>query len=181
MRTYNFHNLFFTAIFVLTHIHPTRIVWGKLLVFTVVKMLNYILITDLENFHWRCKVPELIWFPRFCSKSLQTWYSILDSDGVFCVSEGWSTSESLYTYSSADVYVQAWKFSISDILFTQTDTRGSGISVSSTITLPQPFNIDNHIFLVQVCSNKSASHDYSESTKEDVWLRFVNTYTRIKH
>eukprot|EP00105_Crassostrea_gigas_P027004 XP_011448186.1 PREDICTED: uncharacterized protein LOC105342831 [Crassostrea gigas] len=69
--------------------------------------------------------------------------------GVFCVSDGWSTTESAYTYSSANVYVQAWKFSISDILFTQTDTRGSGISVSSTITLPQPFNIDNHIFLVQ--------------------------------
>lgn len=86
-------------------------------------------------------------------QSLQTRYWILDSDGVFCVSDGWSTTESAYTYSSANVYVQAWKFSISDILFTQTDTRGSGISLSSTITLPQPFNIDNHIFLVQVCSD----------------------------
>lgn len=103
-----------------------------------------------QIFHWQWKVSELIWFPRFGSKSLEIQYRILDSDGVFCVSDGWSNSDR-YTYESADVYVQAWKFSISDILFTQTDTRGSGIiSVSSTITLPQPFNIDNHIYLVQV-------------------------------
>ena len=55
-------------------------------------------------------------------------------------------------HESASVYVQAWKFSPSDILFSRTDTRGSGIhvSVSPTIPLPEPFDIDSHIFLVQV-------------------------------
>nr|XP_022308138.1 uncharacterized protein LOC111114141 [Crassostrea virginica] len=67
--------------------------------------------------------------------------------GVFCVSDGWGTPE--VTHTSASVYVQAWKFSPSDILFSRTDTRGSGISVSPTIPLPGPLDIDSHIFLVQ--------------------------------
>ncbi|XP_078321391.1 uncharacterized protein LOC144621645 [Crassostrea virginica] len=66
--------------------------------------------------------------------------------GVFCVSDGWGPE---VTHTSASVYVQAWKFSPSDILFSRTDTRGSGISVSPTIPLPGPFDIDSHIFLVQ--------------------------------
>ncbi|XP_078321527.1 uncharacterized protein LOC111112473 [Crassostrea virginica] len=70
-----------------------------------------------------------------------------DLYGVFCVSDGWGTPEVKHT--SASVYVQAWKFSPSDILFSRTDTRGSGISVSPTIPLPGPFDIDSHIFLVQ--------------------------------
>ena len=73
-------------------------------------------------------------------------------DGVFCVSDGWGAPE--VTHASASVYVQAWKFSSSDILFSRTDTRGSGIpsviSVPPTIPLPGPFDIDSHIFLVQV-------------------------------
>ena len=73
-------------------------------------------------------------------------------DGVFCVSDGWGTPE--VTYLSASVYVQAWKFSSSDILFSRTDTRGSsipsGIYVPPTIPLPVPIDIDSHIFLVQV-------------------------------
>ena len=64
------------------------------------------------------------------------------------MSDGWGTPD--VTYTSASVYVQAWKFSPSDILFSRTDTRGSGISVSPTIPLPGPFDIDSHIFLVQV-------------------------------
>ena len=75
-------------------------------------------------------------------------YFLYISDGVFCVSDGWGTP--IVTSTSASVYVQAWKFSPSDILFSRTDTRGSGISVSPTIPLPGPFDIDSHIFLVQV-------------------------------
>nr|XP_022310409.1 uncharacterized protein LOC111115839 [Crassostrea virginica] len=70
-----------------------------------------------------------------------------DPYGVFCVSDGWGTP--IFKHTSASVYVQAWKFSPSDILFSRTDTRGSGISVSPTIPLPGPFDIDSHIFLVQ--------------------------------
>lgn len=67
------------------------------------------------------------------------------------MSDGWASSEySEYEYTSASVYVQAWIFSPSDIVFTQTDTRGSGISVSPTIEMPRPFDIDTHLFLVQV-------------------------------
>ena len=64
------------------------------------------------------------------------------------MSDGWGTPE--VTHTSASVYVQAWRFSPSDILFSRTDTRGSGISVSPTIPLPGPFDIDSHIFVVQV-------------------------------
>lgn len=67
------------------------------------------------------------------------------------MSDGWASSEySEYEYTSASVYVQAWILSSSDIVFTQTDTRGSGISVSPTIAMPRPFDIDVHLFLVQV-------------------------------
>ena len=69
-------------------------------------------------------------------------------DGIFCVSDGWGSPYITHEYAS--VYVQAWKFSPSDILFSRTDTRGSVISVSPTIPLPGPFDIDSHIFLVQV-------------------------------
>ena len=64
------------------------------------------------------------------------------------MSDGWGSPYITREYAS--VYVQAWKFSPSDILFSRTDTRGSGISVSPTIPLPGPFDIDSHIFLVQV-------------------------------
>ena len=64
------------------------------------------------------------------------------------MSDGWGRPWVLH--KSASVYVQARKFSPSDILFSRTDTRGSGISVSPTIPLPGPFDIDSHIFLVQV-------------------------------
>ena len=73
---------------------------------------------------------------------------LYNSDGVFCVSDGWGWP--IVQHESASVYVQAWKFSPSDILFSRTDTRGSGISVSPTIPLQGPFDIDSHIFLVQV-------------------------------
>lgn len=67
------------------------------------------------------------------------------------MSDGWASPEySEYEYTSASVYVQAWIFSPSDIVFSQTDTRGSGISVSPTIAMPWPFDIDTHLFLVHV-------------------------------
>lgn len=73
------------------------------------------------------------------------------SVGVFCVSEGWTSStndEFVFTYAS--IYIQAWIFGSSDIVFTQTDTRGSGIAVSPTIAMARSFNIDTHLFLVRV-------------------------------
>ena len=66
------------------------------------------------------------------------------------MSDGWGGVWPYVRHKSASVYVQAWKFSPSDILFSRTDTRGSGISVSPTIPLQGPFDIDSHIFLVQV-------------------------------
>lgn len=54
----------------------------------------------------------------------------------------------MFTYAS--IYIQAWIFGSSDIVFTQTDTRGSGIAVSPTIAMPRSFNIDTHLFLVRV-------------------------------
>ncbi|XP_062573083.1 uncharacterized protein LOC134235014 isoform X2 [Saccostrea cucullata] len=66
--------------------------------------------------------------------------------GVFCVSDGWGGNE---FYTAATVYIQAWKFPPSDILFSQTDTRGPGIMVPSTLLMPQPFSIETNIFLVQ--------------------------------
>lgn len=77
--------------------------------------------------------------------------------GVFCVSDGWASAandEFVFTYAS--IYVQAWIFDSSEIVFTQTDTRGSGINVSPTITMPKPFDIDTHLFLVRVSYHLSA-------------------------
>lgn len=71
--------------------------------------------------------------------------------GVFCISEGWTSltnDEFVFTY--APIYVQAWIFGSSDIVFTKTDTRGSGVSVSPTIAMPRPFDIDTHLFFVRV-------------------------------
>ncbi|XP_055998495.1 uncharacterized protein LOC125647442 [Ostrea edulis] len=67
-------------------------------------------------------------------------------EAVFCVSDGWGTDQFYY---DATVYIQAWKLESTDIVFSQTDTRGSSITVPSTITMPQSYNIDTHIFLVQ--------------------------------
>lgn len=96
----------------------------------------------------------------FISCQLQILYClklIFFSVGVFCVSDGWASAandEFVFTYAS--IYVQAWIFDSSEIVFTQTDTRGSGINVSPTITMPKPFDIDTHLFLVRVSYHLSA-------------------------
>lgn len=89
------------------------------------------------------------------------------------MSDGWvSPTHSEYKYTNASVYAQAWVFSSSDIVFTQTDIRGSGISVSSTITMPRSFDIDTHLFLVQV------SNQYF---KINTFTMIVYLFSLVKH
>lgn len=88
---------------------------------------------------------------QFAKELILFLFCFFFSVGVFCVSEGWTSStndEFVFTYAS--IYIQAWIFGSSDIVFTQTDTRGSGIAVSPTIAMPRSFNIDTHLFLVRV-------------------------------